>query len=147
MSMATAVAELSGAREDVRRTLEQLSSAWQERRYEALTDLFAQDMVFALPGFAGRIEGVNAVVASYREFMDRVTLTAYRESPPTIDVWGDTAVASYRWDMEWLAGGVPNHETGNDVFVFRREVSAAGEGSWRAVWRTMTFEPPPAEKS
>ena len=29
---------------------EQLSLAWQERRYEELAELRAQDMVFALPG-------------------------------------------------------------------------------------------------
>jgi len=127
------------AASEVRRALGALSAAWQERRYDDLALLLADDMVFALPGFAGRLEGAVAVVASYREFMDRVTLTSYRESAHAVDVWGETAVASYRWEMAWLAGGVPNQEAGHDVFVFRR---AAGSGGiWRAVWRTMTFEP------
>ena len=91
---------------EVRRTVEALSAAWRERRYDALAALFADDMVFALPGFTGRLEGGPAIVASYREFMDRVELTHYQEDAPTIDVWGDTAVVSYRWDMAWVAGGV-----------------------------------------
>ena len=124
---------------EVTRTLAAMSAAWRERRYDDLTPFLAKDMVFALPGFSGRLEGAAAVVASYREFMERVTLTAYEESTPAVDVWGDTAVASFRWSMAWLAGDVPNREVGHDVFVFKRAQPGA---PWRAVWRTMTFEPP-----
>jgi hypothetical protein len=124
---------------EVALTLAALSTAWRERRYDDLAGFLAEDMVFTLPGFGGRLEGATAVVASYREFMERVTLTAYEEQAPTVDVWGETAVASFRWEMTWLAGGVPNQGAGHDLFVFRR--AAAGE-SWRAVWRTMAFEAP-----
>jgi hypothetical protein len=68
--------------------------------------------------------------------MERVTLTSYREDQAVVDVWGDTAIAAYRWKMAWLAGGVPNQETGHDVFAFRRT-----DGAWLAIWRTMTFDP------
>lgn len=141
MAQATDGEESRGAATEVARTLAALSAAWQGRRYDELAGLLAEDMVFALPGFGGRLEGAAAVVASYREFMERVTLTAYEEAAPAVDVWGDTAVASFRWEMAWLAGGVPNREAGHDVFVLRR---AAAGAPWRAVWRTMTFDPPAA---
>jgi uncharacterized protein (TIGR02246 family) len=121
-----------GGSDDVRAVLERISAAWQARRYEELSQLFAKDMVFSLPDQAVRVEGRDAIVAGYREFMDRITLTSYREDQYSVDVWGDTAIASFRWDMAWLAGDVPNHETGCDVFAFRRT-----DGTWLAVWRTM----------
>jgi len=80
-------------------------------------------------------------VDSYREFMECVTLTEYREDTPTVDVWNDTAVATFRWEMAWVAGGVPNRGAGHDVFVFRRASTGV---PWRAVWRTTLFEPPAA---
>jgi ketosteroid isomerase-like protein len=133
----------NAVRDLVRRTFSDLSAAWQARRYDELEGLFADDIVFALPGFDGRLEGASAVVASYREFMERVTLTAYREESPAVDVWGDTAVVTCRWQMEWLAGGVPNAESGHDVFVFRRSPNTDSQAtSWLAVWRTMTFDAP-----
>jgi hypothetical protein len=125
---------------DVRRVLAAISAAWQERRYSALPAFFAADMVFALPGSGVRLDGAGAVVDSYREFMDRVSLTHYHEDPPSVDVWAETAVASFSWEMKWLAGDVPNHERGHDIFVFRRTAGAP----WQAVWRTMVFEPRPA---
>jgi uncharacterized protein (TIGR02246 family) len=125
-------------REEIRRVLAAVSAAWQGRRYDLLAQLFADDMVFALPASSARLDGAQAIVESYREFMDRVTLTEYREEDPSIDVWGDTAVVTYRWEMAWLAGNVPNREAGHDVFVFRRNPGAP----WRAVWRTMSFASP-----
>ena len=126
----------SDASAAVRAATARINAAWRERRYDDLCQMFAEDMVFTLPGFSGLLQGREAIVASYREFNERVTLTSYREEQLVVHVWGDTAVASYRWDMAWLAGGVPNHETGQDVFAFRHHTN----GAWLAIWRTMTFD-------
>ena len=112
-----------------------ISAAWQERRYDDLGHLFAEDMVFTLPGVAGCLEGRDAIVASYREFMDRITMTSYVEDQLVVEVWGDTAVAGCRWQMAWMAGGVPNYATGHDIFAFRFT-----DGTWRAIWRAMSLD-------
>lgn len=124
-----------------------ISRAWRERRYKALGTCFAPDMVFALPGFAGQLVGRDAIVASYQEFMDRVTLTDYREDVATIDRWGDTAMTILRWQMWWVAGGVANHAAGHDAFLFRRsETALPGQPEqWVAIWRTMAFDPEPTD--
>jgi ketosteroid isomerase-like protein len=83
------------------RRLPGINAAWRERRYDDLCQMFAEDMVFTLPGFSGLLQGREAVVASYREFIERVTLTSYREEQLVVHVWGDTAVASY---LRALAG-------------------------------------------
>ena len=126
----------SDASAAVRVATAQINAAWRERRYDDLCQMFAEDMVFTLPGFSGLLQGREAIVASYREFIERVTLTSYREEPLVGNVWGDTALASYRRDMAWFSGGVPNHETGQDVFAFRLHTTRA----WLAIWRTMTFD-------
>ena len=87
-------------------------------------------------GSAASSRDATPIVASYREFIERVTLTSYREEQLVVYVWGDTAVASYRWDMAWLAGGIPSHQTGQDVFAFQHHTN----GVWLAIWRTMTFD-------
>jgi uncharacterized protein (TIGR02246 family) len=123
--------------DEVRAALARLGAAWRERRWDALAGCLDERVVFAVLG-AGRVEGRDAAVASYREFMERATITEYREEPPAVDVWGDTAVATYRWTMAWLSGGVPNRGTGHDVLVLRR-----ADGAWRAVWRTLVADPEP----
>jgi len=49
-----------------------------------------------------------------------------------IDVVGQTAVASYVFDIRYELEGVAYQESGRDLFVFSRE-----QTTWRAVWRTM----------
>jgi hypothetical protein len=89
------------------------------------------------PGFSGRVAGRDAVVESYREFMDRSTLDSYSESPATIEVFGSTAIANYRWEMVWTSGGKQDRGAGHDLFVLVREPESS---RWKAVWRTMVFD-------
>ncbi len=128
------------ARAELRAMLRKLSAAWQNRRYEELANLFDENIVMVLPAFSGRIEGREAVVDSYREFMETSAVSDYQEDLPTIDVWGDTAIASYHWEMTWIGGGKVESAAGYDAFVFSR--SADDDGSWRAVWRTMSLDVP-----
>ena len=95
----------SDASAAVRAATARINAAWRERRDDDLRQMFAEDMLFTLPGFSGLLQGREAIVASYREFIERVTLTSYREEQLVVHVWGETAVASYRWDMAWSAGG------------------------------------------
>jgi hypothetical protein len=54
----------SGAHDAVRAAMARISDAWQARRYDDLRHLLADDMVFTLPGFQGRLEGRDSIVAS-----------------------------------------------------------------------------------
>lgn len=128
------------ARAELRAALQKVSAAWQNRRFEELADLFDENIVMVLPAFSGRIEGRKAVVDSYREFMGTAAVSDYQEDLPTIDVWGNTAFASYHWEMTWIGRGKVESAAGYDAFVFSR--SEDGEGSWRAVWRTMSLDIP-----
>ena len=129
-SRTTAVADL----------LTRISTAWRSRRFDDLARCFDENIVMAHSGFSGRTEGRDQLVASYREFMDRATLTSYDERPPVIEVFGDTVIASYRWEMSWRDGTSANHAAGTDLFVCNCSRDRAGD-TWRAVWGTMSFEP------
>ena len=122
---------------EVSLTLRRLSESWRNRRYDELRDCFHDSAVMVAPGFSGRVVGRDSVVESYREFMDRSTLDTYAEAPATIEVFENTAVAHYRWDMVWTSGGKQDRASGHDLFVLARELES---GRWKAVWRTMVFD-------
>jgi hypothetical protein len=96
-----------------------------------------------LPGLSARIEGRAAVIESYMEFMEHSAVGEYFEDEPTIDLWGDTAIASYHWAMTWVSAGIAESAAGYDVFTFARRTD--GDQTWRAVWRTMALDVPPEE--
>jgi ketosteroid isomerase-like protein len=126
----------------VRGVVSRISTAWQSRRFEDLAGYFDDEMVIVAPGFQGRVEGRKACIESYREFMERVSIQRYEEAVPVIDVWKDTAVATYRWEMDWTSGGVPNRDAGRDILVLYRAESG-GTAEWRVVWRAITSESSP----
>lgn len=122
---------------EVSSALHRLSESWRNRRYDELRDCFHDSAVMVAPGFSRRVLGRDAIVESYREFMDRSTLDSYSEAPATIDAVENTAVAHYRWEMVWTSGGKQDRASGHDLFVFVRESES---GRWKAVWRTMVFD-------
>jgi ketosteroid isomerase-like protein len=124
----------------IRDVVSRLSAAWQSRRYEELVGYLDDDVVIVAPGFLGRVEGRKACIESYREFMERVTIERYEEAVPVIDVWEGVAVATYRWEMAWTSGGVPNRDAGHDILVLHRRPPGSAGGAWRVVWRAITSE-------
>jgi hypothetical protein len=136
----TATADDSRDRQDIGDLLQHITSAWREARYDDLLDAFHPRIVFSAPGFQARLEGREACIESYREFVERATVTEYVQSEPRIDTWSGTAVASCQWRMTWAAAGSTHSESGHDVFVFTR--AADSPRGWRAVWRTIVVGAP-----
>jgi hypothetical protein len=86
--------------------------------------------VFVQAGIAGRLEGRKRAVDGLRELVGSALVAEYSESDLAIDVWEDTAVATYRYKISWEPAAKRLDQVGHDLFVFRR----AG-GSWVAVYR------------
>jgi hypothetical protein len=122
--------------EAIRRLLQRINAAWREGRVEELYDCFHEKISVAPPGFQTRVEGREPCVQSYRDFLSQAVVKEYTESEPVVDVWENTAVATYRWEMTWEMGGQTYRESGHDLFVFSREA-----GRWWAVWRTIVPSP------
>jgi hypothetical protein len=93
----------SDAHEAVRAVIARISAAWQERRYDDVRQMFADGMVFALPGFQRRLEGRDSIVASYRKFMDRVALDVLSRGSACRGRVGRRGKSpSYWWEMAWV---------------------------------------------
>jgi len=120
----------------IRAVLAALTAAWRAGRTKDISALLHPSVVFVRPGFAGRAEGPAACVATYDEFLTAALVLRYEESEPSVDVFGDTAVASFRWEMAWEIGGQRSEESGHDLYVLVRT-----EGRWLIAWRTLLSAP------
>ena len=128
-------------REEVRLLLDTINDAWLKGRPEDLADVlnrcFHNDMVIRGPDLRTVATGREACVRSYEEFLREATVRECTLSDPDIDLWGNTAVATYSWDMTYQMGGQVYHESGHDLFALAR-----GRKGWRAVWRAILPSPP-----
>jgi uncharacterized protein (TIGR02246 family) len=123
-------------RTTIRDVLRTINDAWRRGRVEELGEYFHPEAVIVAPGFRKRAQGRDECMQSYKDFVAATKVTDYQESDMTVDIWGDTAVASYHYEIAWEVKGQPYRDSGRDVFVLRRE-----GGKWLVVWRTLV---PPA---
>lgn len=117
--------------------IHQLNDAWATGHPEKLASLFREDIVMVHPDFTGRTEGRDACIASYAEFCSQATIHGVKIGEPGIEVFGDTAVSTYSYEVEYEMGGERFKDSGRDLFVFVRE-----DDRWQAVWRTMIISQP-----
>ena len=97
-------------------------------------------MVF--PGFVGRVQGRDALVAGFEDFRDNARLVDFRESEIDVDVAGHTAVVTFLYEMVYERSGQRYRATGRDMWIFERRGP-----EWLAVWRTMLdVQETPAEE-
>jgi hypothetical protein len=109
-----------------------INDCWLGGRYEDLDRYFHESMVVAMPGFEKRVEGREAIVASYREFGESAAVRRFETGTPYVDVVGATAVSTTRFEIDYELAGEEYVESGTDLLVFQE----AG-GEWRVVWRTV----------
>src|SRR5271155_4434335 len=115
--------------EAVSAALQRINRAWLERRTEDLAPLFHPNITLVFPGFSGRAEGREALVAGFADFCNNATVHEYKESEHQVDVIGDTAVASFTYEMVYERDAKRYRATGRDLWVFARQGN-----EWIAVW-------------
>ena len=120
------------SRRQILEIIHQLNDAWATGHPEKLAGFFHEDIVMVHPDFTGRIEGRDACMASYAEFCSEATIHGVKIGEPGIEVFGDTAVSTYSYEVDYEMGGERFNDSGRDLFVFVLE-----DDRWQAVWRTM----------
>jgi ketosteroid isomerase-like protein len=119
-------------REDAGAAMRRINQAWLEGEVEELGPMVHPEIVMVFPGFSGRVQGREDFLAGFRDFCQSARIHEFREQDNQIDVAGDTAVVTFRYDMLYERSGKRYRSTGRDLWVFQNERSR-----WIAVWRTM----------
>ena len=109
-----------------------INQAWLHGQVEDLAPMVHPEIVMVFPDFAGRIQGREDFLAGFRDFRQNATIQEFREHDRQVDVAGDTAVVTFRYDMVYKRSGQRYRSIGRDLWVFQKQ----GRG-WIAVWRTM----------
>lgn len=121
----------SPADEEVSRTLSSINQAWLEGRPRDLEPHLHPKIVILVPG-GTCIKGRNLLIQSFMHMSESARVHGFEESDRQVDVFGDTAVASFAFVLVYEREGQKYRSTGRDLWVFSRDGAA-----WRAVYRTM----------
>ncbi|HEV8535437.1 MAG TPA: nuclear transport factor 2 family protein [Candidatus Limnocylindria bacterium] len=109
-----------------------INACWTTGRFGDLESLLDKDVVMTGQGMDGPIQGRIAAIDSYSDFMAKARLGSFTERDQRIDVFGDTAVVTYAFDITYQMNERETKESGREAFVLVRR-----EDRWVAVWRTL----------
>jgi ketosteroid isomerase-like protein len=112
--------------------MHRVNRVWLDGQVEDLAPMVHPEIVMVFPGFMGRIEGQEEFLAGFRDFCQNARIHEFRDHDYQIDVAGDTAVVTFRYEMVYERSGERYHAIGRDLWVFENEGN-----TWLAVWRTM----------
>lgn len=119
-------------RREILKFLRKVETAWLGGRFEELRECFREDAVLLGADLEQRLEGRDAIVDSYVQFLREARVLAFESEAPIVDVLGDSAVTVTPWAVRYEREGTIYEETGGDLLVLARD----GEG-WRVAWRTL----------
>jgi general stress protein 26 len=100
--------------------------------FECLGPLFHDDVITVLPGFAARMQGRDLCVRSYEDTCSQMKLHKLDASDDHVDVYGSTAVVSYKYNYTWEYRGKRFDDDGHEIMVFVQD-----GGGWKMAWRTL----------
>ena len=116
----------------IEKLVRRINQAWLSGRPEEMRPILAEEIVMVFPGFGGRSQGADAMVAGFRKFCDQAEVVSFEEGQLEIDAASNAAVAAFTFKMVYEVGGRRFESSGRDLWVFGR-----GSGEWQATWRTM----------
>lgn len=111
--------------------------AWMAGAAHEVSSMFDDDAVVVAPGLQARVQGREAIVRSYEDYVHHAHTHSIEELEHEIDVFGDIAVATYRFTVRYTLNSedAEREETGQEMLVLRRAA-----GGWKVIWRTQTLE-------
>jgi len=104
-------------------TVQAINRAWAvHRSLDSLRPHFHPRFVGIYPGGL-RLEGAEALLNSYAEFLGGATVNWYREERPTVQVFGGDrfVVVTYVYNIEWVQRGRTLRESGNSMYSLVKE--------------------------
>ena len=108
-------------KKEVWRTLRALNDAWTKGNPDDLKNYFHSDMVAITATGRERLEGREACFSSWNNFAKAANIHDWKELEPRIQIYGNTAVVTYYFDMSFDMGGQAVKLGGRDMFVFVKE--------------------------
>lgn len=113
---------------EVWQALRALNDAWTKGNPGDLKNYFHKDMVAITATDRERLEGREACFTSWNNFAHAAKIYHWHELEPRIQIYGNTAVVTYYFDMSFEMGGQTTKLGGRDMFVLVKE-----GGKWLAV--------------
>ena len=118
--------------QEIWQIIQAINDAWLKGQAEDLIDYFHDDMVIVTPDGKEQGRGKVVCVESYKGFSSMAIIKDFTNRDTAVEVYGNTAIASYTFEMTYEMNNQSFNDIGRDIYVLNRKA-----GKWLTVWRTI----------
>lgn len=111
--------------------IEGLNDCWLNDKLENMEMFFHKQVVLLQPGTNKKVIGREAMIESYRDFVESSEVSDFRTKDLTIDVFEDTAIVFYTFRIKYRVETTNYDEDGSEILILHRH-----NERWLIVWRT-----------
>jgi len=119
---------MTDAEREVWTTVETMNRCWTAGDPRELNGYFHPRMVAITPADDLPLVGGEACVAAWSRYAGTVRIHSWRTRDERVEVFGDTAVVTYLYEMECEMDGRSFQPRGRDMLALIRE-----DGRWRVI--------------
>ncbi|MDP3480227.1 MAG: nuclear transport factor 2 family protein [Desulfoprunum sp.] len=112
-------------------SVQAMNRCWTGGRLEELgrlNDYFHETMVAITPTDRFRVEGKEACIAGWSRFAHAATIHFWEEKEPKVQIYNETAIVTYYFEMACDMGGSNVRLEGRDMLTLVKE-----NGRWQVV--------------
>ena len=102
------------------------------KKFDRIAPFFHDRMVMFPPGFDRRAEGKSACLRNYEDACSQMVFHRLEGSNEQIDIRGNTAVVTFRYDCAWDYQDKTFTDDGQEILIFVNE-----DDKWQIIWRTL----------
>jgi Domain of unknown function (DUF4440) len=122
---------------DILAFIKKMNECWTKGNPQDLENYFHQSMVAITPTDKKRLDGKTACVTGWSKFAKNAKINLWKEYDHKIQIYGNTAVVTYYFDINFEMGNQKINMSGRDMITLVNE-----NGKWWAV--ADQFSPFPA---
>ena len=108
-------------KKEVWKSVRDLNFTWTKGNPDDLKNYFHPDMVAITPTDRKRREGREACIRDWTEFSKVAKIHSWQEIDPKIQIFGNTAIVTYYFEISFERGGKKIDFAGRDMYVLVME--------------------------
>jgi Domain of unknown function (DUF4440) len=123
------IESMEKSRDEIFNIIKNINRTWLEGRTEDLRRFFHNDIITISPDYKNRLEGIDNVIKSYKDFFENSKTYEFEESDFHIELFDKTATADYLYQITYEINHKKYTGNGREVWVFSKT------DKWQGVWR------------
>ena len=117
-------------RDEIIQIIERMNQAWLTSDIDGLKDFLHENIVIVTPDMKRVGIGIEPCIESYEDFVSKSHIFSFEEKSIDVDAFGNAAVATFEYTIDYERDNKRNREDGKEILVFSND-----PGTWQLIWR------------